>query len=80
MSQQNAVREIVAMFGGLKRTASALGHKNHSTIYGWVRSGRIPQWREPELQGAISRHQLEIPKETYCAAFGHDRRNESEAA
>ncbi|OAG78493.1 hypothetical protein Amal_00506 [Acetobacter malorum] len=80
MSQQNAVRKIVAKFGGLKKAAAALGHKNHSTIYGWVRSGRIPLWRQAELQNALVRLQIEIPHETYCAAFGHKGKSESAVA
>ena len=80
MNQKNAVRKIVALFGGLKKTASALGHKNHSTIYGWVRSGRIPAWREAELQNAIGHLQIEISQEDYSAAFGRAARSENEAA
>ncbi|WP_405055331.1 carph-isopro domain-containing protein [Acetobacter senegalensis] len=69
MSHDNPVREIVSLFGGLTKMASALGHRSHSTIYGWVRAGKIPDWRDGELREAQRRLGIEIPTEIYMAAF-----------
>lgn len=70
MAETSSVREIISLFGGLKKMAAALGHKNHSTIYGWVRSGKIPSWRDAELRTAAMECHVKIPHETYLSAFG----------
>lgn len=76
MIENNPVREIMSLFGGLKKMAAALGHKNHSTIYGWVRSGKIPSWRDAELRAATMRCDVKIPRKTYLAAFGFADKSE----
>lgn len=80
MNHSDPVREIVALFGGLKKMALALGHKNHSTIYGWVRSGKIPEWRAAEIQAAQLSGEIHIPEETYKAAFYPNRVQQENAA
>ena len=79
MADNNPVREIVSRFGGLTKMAAALGHKGHSTIYGWVRAGKIPEWRDAELRKAQSHQGVEIPTEIYAAAFLRSK-NTGEAA
>jgi len=41
--------EIIQVFGGLTKTARALGHKHCTTVQGWRKSGNIPDWREDEI-------------------------------
>lgn len=69
MCKDNPVREIVSLFGGLKKMASAMGHKNHSTIYSWVRSGKIPNWRNSEIQEAARKNSIHIPDNLRKSAF-----------
>ncbi|WP_434603749.1 carph-isopro domain-containing protein [Acetobacter oryzoeni] len=72
MHEDNPVREIVSLFGGLTKMASMMGHKNHSTIYGWVRAGKIPSWRDAELKEAAEKNGIHIPDDTHKSAFGGD--------
>lgn len=80
MTNCDPVREIVALFGGLKKMSVALGHNSHSTIYGWVRSGKIPAWREAEINAAQLSMKIRIPRNTYEAAFPHCRTRQEKAA
>ncbi|WP_395494525.1 carph-isopro domain-containing protein [Acetobacter sp. KSO5] len=80
MCEDNPVKEIVSLFGGLKRMAAIMGHKNHSTIYGWVRAQRIPAWRDAELKKAAGDNGIQIPASTYSSAFSKARNNTAVAA
>jgi hypothetical protein len=35
-------QDVVALFGGVAATAKALGHKNPTTVQGWINRGVIP--------------------------------------
>lgn len=35
-------QDVVALFGGVVATAKALGHKNPTTVQGWIARGVIP--------------------------------------
>lgn len=55
------VAEIIAAFGGLSKTARALGHRNVTTVDGWKRSNRIPRWRRHEILAAAARAGVALP-------------------
>lgn len=42
------VREILKRLGGISAVADDLG-VGFSTVHAWVRSGRVPPWRQKEL-------------------------------
>lgn len=58
---ENIAKQIVEAFGGLSRTARALKHNNCSTIYSWVKSGRIPYWRFSEIEEAAKKNAVQLP-------------------
>lgn len=67
----NQADAIIQVFGGLTKTARALGHKHCTTVQGWRKSGNIPDWRKGEILQAADqagvRHQVETILEG-CAA------------
>jgi hypothetical protein len=63
--QRQLALDVIAAFGGLTRTARALGHKNVTTVQGWKRAGRIPHWRQAEILAAAGRESVTLP-----ASFG----------
>jgi len=56
-------KRVVAAFGGLTKTAKALGHDHVTTVDGWLRSGRIPYWRFSEIRAAAERENVTLPRE-----------------
>ena len=42
-------RIIVARFGGIRSLARVLGHRNPTTVQGWVVRGYIPARRQQEV-------------------------------
>jgi len=42
-------RIIVARFGGIRSLARVLGHRNPTTVQGWVARGFIPARRQQEV-------------------------------
>jgi hypothetical protein len=52
---------VIEAFGGLTKTARALGHRNVTTVQWWKKSGRIPAWRRPEIRAAAKRAGLLLP-------------------
>lgn len=40
--QRKAIKRIIALFGGLRATAVALGHANPTTVQGWKERDKIP--------------------------------------
>ncbi|WP_408734774.1 carph-isopro domain-containing protein [Komagataeibacter europaeus] len=61
----NVAASVVSAFGGLTKATKALGHRTHSTIYSWVRKGRIPHWRHAEIVRAADREGVEIPNDLF---------------
>jgi len=53
--------EIINAFGGVSKLAKALGHRNVTTVDGWKRSGRIPEWRRREIVEAADRESVTLP-------------------
>lgn len=41
--------EIIKRLGGIRPVARKLGHRNHTTVQGWLERNRIPEWRKPEV-------------------------------
>lgn len=61
----NVAASVVNAFGGLTKATKALGHRTHSTIYSWVRKGRIPHWRHAEIVEAADREGVQIPHDLF---------------
>lgn len=59
---------IIDAFGGLSKTAKALGHKNVTTVQGWLTSGSIPHWRRHEILEAAKRLKLDLPENAFRKA------------
>ncbi len=54
--------EIINAFGSVSKLAKALGHKNVTTVDGWKRSGKIPDWRKNEIVAAANRVGVDLPR------------------
>lgn len=54
-------RPIVDAFGGLTKTATALGHKNVTTVQYWLEKDTIPEWRLHEIRAAAERDGVDLP-------------------
>jgi len=59
---------IIKRFGGIRKMARKLGHRNHTTVQGWADSGVIPAQRQREILDAakalgvrVAAHEL-IPR------------------
>ncbi len=63
MEDSNATlpERVIESFGGLTKTANALGHRSVTTVDGWKRSGRIPSWRKREIEDAAQREGVTLP-------------------
>lgn len=71
MDQPQALSQaarIVAKFGGLTATSKALGHKNPTTVQGWVERGYIPSRRHDELLAAAKRSNVDLKPEDFFAS------------
>jgi hypothetical protein len=62
------VDALIMAFGSLTKTAKALGHKHPTTVDGWRRSGRIPNWRWPEVIAGAERAGVVLPPSVRRAA------------
>ena len=56
---------LIAAFGGLTKTAKALGHKNVTTVQGWRDNHSIPSWRKAEIREAAERLRAELTPEAF---------------
>lgn len=54
-------RPIVDAFGGLTKTAMALGHKNVTTVQYWLEKDAIPDWRLHQIREAATREGVPLP-------------------
>ncbi|WP_373320204.1 carph-isopro domain-containing protein [Gluconacetobacter sacchari] len=63
--RNNLPWRIARAFGGIAPMAAALGHRGHTTVYGWCKSGRIPPWRWHEIHSTATRLSIELPAD--CA-------------
>ena len=54
---------VVAAFGGLTKTAKALGQAPISTVDSWVRKGQIPPWRVRDIRAAAERENITLPED-----------------
>lgn len=63
MERANIPRAIAAAFGGIVQFADACRHRSHGTVYGWIKSGRIPDWRRHEIIDAARRNKVTLPSE-----------------
>ena len=53
--------QVIRKFGGIRPMASALGHRNPSTVQGWKMRGTIPSKRWPEIRDAGRRLGFIVP-------------------
>ena len=73
------IRQVVSCFGGMKKMALVLGHRSHTTVYGWIRARRIPSWREAEILEAARRDDIAIPPGLFDRIFPKNRNSEQAA-
>ncbi|GFE98074.1 carph-isopro domain-containing protein [Gluconobacter sp. Gdi] len=72
---ESLVRQLVDLFGGMKKMAVALGHRSHTTIYGWIRSDRIPPWRESEIREAAIALGVDVDEALLGKVFAGGRKS-----
>ena len=51
---------VIGKFGGIRKMAAALGHKNPSTVQGWKERGFIPPRRYDEVIAAAARESIDL--------------------
>ena len=56
--------DIIRLFGGIRKLATALGHKNPTTVQGWADNG-IPRWRWHEVLAAARRRRLKLAQSDF---------------
>ncbi|WP_443029606.1 carph-isopro domain-containing protein [Sphingomonas sp. TX0522] len=42
--------ELIRQHGGIRPLARALGHKNHTTVQGWLERNNIPPAHLPDVE------------------------------
>ena len=55
MTQAERVKKL---FGGLTALSSACGHEHPTTVQGWLKRGKIPYWRYPEIRKAGKKRKI----------------------
>jgi len=58
--QHGPAEKIIARFGGLTATARALGHRNPTTVQGWINRGFVPARQQRPVLAAAQAHGLDI--------------------
>ena len=56
-------KPIIEAFGGLTKTANALGHRNVTTVQYWQERDAVPGWRVHEIKEAAARVGVTLPDE-----------------
>lgn len=64
-SAEAKISRIVARFGGRVEMAKALGHKNVSTVQGWIDRAAIPPKQQPDVLDAAARLDLRMELEDF---------------
>lgn len=54
------IRKLAARFGGIAGLARALGHKNASTVQGWVERNRVPTWHVQDIMDAAAARGIKV--------------------
>lgn len=65
----NIAVRVIDKFGGLTAMSRALGHEHCTTVQGWRDSGRIPNWRWPEINEAAKREKIDLADELRIAGW-----------
>lgn len=61
----NVAEKVVEKFGGKKALQNALGHKNPTTIAGWIERKIIPAHRQIELLKLAKKQGIELKPEDF---------------
>jgi len=56
-------KPIIEAFGGLSKTAAALGHKNVTTVQYWLEQDAIPDWRMHQIREAAAKEDISLPSD-----------------
>lgn len=59
-SDDNPVRLIAVRFGGQRALARALGHRNPTTVCGWVKRAAVPTRQIPRVIAAAQRERIRL--------------------
>jgi len=57
------IRSLIDELGGVTEVARELGHKHHTTVQAWHRTGKLPQWRKAEVVALARRKKVSVPRE-----------------
>ena len=60
MDDSTSAHTVIQMFGGLRPLAAAIG-TTASTVQHWKATGRIPPWRQPQIEAAAAERGLVLP-------------------
>lgn len=64
----SCARRIVDLFGGLTRLSSALGHRNPTTVQGWLVRGVVPVRQIPKVIAVGRKLGLELSLDDFFDA------------
>ena len=70
--QREATEAIIEAFGGIAPLATALGHRNPSTVQGWKERGRIPSQQQPSVLSAAQKKRLGIGPQHFLIPYEAD--------
>lgn len=65
----NAVEELFALFGGIRKCQRKLGERHASTLQAWQAAGKIPHYRRAQVRAAASQHRIKIPPDLWERIF-----------
>ena len=58
-------KSIIALFGGTRPLARALGHVNPTTVNYWATTGKIPRWRWHEILAAAKTRKIRLAAKAF---------------
>ncbi|MBL8844763.1 MAG: hypothetical protein JNN24_03235 [Hyphomicrobium zavarzinii] len=60
-------QHVIAKLGGVNAAARLLGHRNASTVQGWLERGTIPVRRHPEVLEKAQGAGVQLTKQDFVA-------------
>jgi hypothetical protein len=69
MLPMDPIDQLVEAFGGIRAMQRKLGEKHASLIQGWMETGNIPHYREPQVRAAAKRHRVRVSADLWGRVF-----------